>query len=183
VVDAYSRDSELLLAQGQVDLVLVVLPYQNKAIKYVPVLEDGIYLAVPKTDEINRMLPRPEERACTIEDLKILKEEKFVMYEKGRRMYNSSMEICEKAGFEPKVAFESNSCESLNAMIAGGLGVGFVPTAIDRINLVSDNVKYYLIDDKSATRVLTLGYMEKNLSGPAKEFIRMALEIEKEIIS
>ena len=34
LVDAFSQDSELLLLQGKVDLAFVILPYDNKGIKY-----------------------------------------------------------------------------------------------------------------------------------------------------
>lgn len=173
LVDAFSSDSETLLVQGQVDLAFVMLPYQNKSIKYERVFEEQIFLAVPRQFAINRKLPDPGERPCTIEDLKALKDEPFVMYEHGRRMWGSSMALCRSAGFEPRVAFESNVCESLNAMVAGGMGVGFVPSAIDRINGRYDSVIYYPIDDENAVRTLTIGYMEKNVTSAAREFVRV----------
>lgn len=46
IVDAFSSDSETLLVQGQVDLAFVMLPYQNKSIKYERVFEERIFLAV-----------------------------------------------------------------------------------------------------------------------------------------
>lgn len=176
LVDAFSTDSEMLLVQGQVDLAVVILPFQNKSIKYEKVFEEQIFLAVPKQFAINQKLPDPKERPCMIEDLRVLKDEPFVMYEHGRRMWGSSMALCRSAGFEPRVAFESNVCESLNAMVAGGMGVGFVPSAIDRINGRYDSVVYYPIDDEKAVRTLTIGYMEKNITSAAREFFRVVKE-------
>ena len=71
------------------------------------------------------------------------------------------------------MAFESNVCESLNAMVAGGMGVGFVPSAIDRVKARYDSVIYYPIDDENAVRTLTIGYMEKNMTSAAREFVRV----------
>ena len=105
--------------------------------------------------------------------MKVLKDEPFVMYEHGRRMWGSSIALCRSAGFEPRVAFESNVCESLNAMVAGGMGVGFVPSAIDRVKARYDSVIYYPIDDENAVRTLTIGYMEKNMTSAAREFVRV----------
>lgn len=101
IVDAFSSDSETLLVQGQVDLAFVMLPYQNKSIKYERVFEEQIFLAVPRQFAINQKLPDPQERPCTIEDLKVLKDEPFVMYEHGRRMWGSSIALCRSAGSNP----------------------------------------------------------------------------------
>lgn len=173
LVDAFSSDSEALLVQGQVDLSFVILPYQNKSIKYETIFTEKVYLAVPRQFEVNRLLPPPRERPCTIEDLKVLKGQPFVMYEKGRRMWGSSMDLCQSAGFDPVISFESNVCESLNAMVAGNMGVGFVPSAIDRVNGRYDSVIYYEIDSEKAVRTLTIGYMEKNMTTASKEFVRV----------
>lgn len=173
LVDAFSSDSETLLAQGQVDLAFVMLPYQNMTIKYEEVFMEKIYLAVPGQLEINRLLPDPADRPCTIEDLQVLEKQPFIMYERGRRMWGSSMDLCRSAGFEPIIVFESNVCESLNAMVAGGMGIGFVPSAIDRINGRYDSVIYYEIDSEKALRTLTIGYMEKNMTTAAREFVRI----------
>lgn len=173
LVDAFSSDSEALLVQGQVDLAFVILPYKNQSIKYEKVFTEKVYLAVPRQFEINRLLPSPQERPCTIEDLKVLKGQPFVMYERGRRMWGSAMDLCRSAGFEPLIDFESNVCESLNAMVAGGMGVGFVPSAIDRVKGRYDSVIYYEIDSDKAVRTLTIGYMEKNMNAASREFARV----------
>ena len=173
LVDAFSSDSETLLVQGQVDLAFVMLPYQNKSIIYEKVFDEKIYLAVPRQFEVNRYLPDPLERPCTTADLSVLKDQPFIMYERGRRMWGSSMDLCRSAGVDPVVAFESNVCESLNAMVAGGMGVGFVPSAIDRVNGRYDSVIYYEIDSEKAVRTLTIGYLEKNMTTAAREFVRV----------
>lgn len=147
LVDAFSSDSEALLVQGQVDLAFVILPYKNQSIKYEKVFTEKVYLAVPRQFEINRLLPPPEERPCTIEDLKVLKDQPFVMYERGRRMWGSSMDLCRSAGF--------------------------VPSAIDRVKGRYDSVIYYEIDSGKAVRTLTIGYMEKNMTAASREFARV----------
>ena len=113
------------------------------------------------------------------EDLKVLADEPFVMYEKGRRMWKTSVDLCESAGFVPHVAFESNSCERLDAMVNRGMGIGFVPTAIDRITNHSDKVNYYPVDTDKAIRTLTIGYLDKNMSSAAREFIRVVMDSQE----
>ena len=103
----------------------------------------------------------------------------FIMYAKGRRMFKTSMDWCADAGFAPRVAFESNSCENLNAMVARGMGVGFVPASIDWIGVRSDRVSYYPVEAEGGVRTLTIGYLEKNRSGAAREFIQVVLDAKR----
>ena len=51
--------------------------------------------------------------------------------------------------------------------------MGFVPSAIDRVKARYDSVIYYPIDDENAVRTLTIGYMEKNMTSAAREFVRV----------
>lgn len=179
LVDAFSGEAELLLLQGKVDLAFIILPYENKGIKYEVLLKEGIYLAVPKKFEINSLLPDPEERPCTVDELHLLEEQSFIMYQRGRRMYKTSIELCNFAGFSPRIAFEVNSCEGLNAMVARGMGVGFIPESIDRTSAMRERVNYYPITGEKAFRTLTIGYLEKNMTGEAREFIRLLLEYQR----
>ena len=175
ILDAFSNDSENLLLYGKADLAFVMLPYTHHSIQYEPILKEQIYLAVPYSFSINQELPSPENRPCSLDDLKLLADQPFIMYKEGRRMYKSSMALCRAAGFSPKVAYEANICESLNIMIEGGMGVGFVPSAIRLVAAPYDKVIYYPIDHPIATRTLTIGYIQEHLSALAKEFIVTAL--------
>ena len=179
IVDSFSNDSEDLLFYGKVDLAFVMLPYTRQSIQYEPVLKEQIFLAIPRTFAINRRLPDPEKNSCTLKDLKLLKDQPFIMYREGRRMWKSSMALCRAAGFAPKIAYEANICESLNIMIEGGMGIGFVPSAIRLVSAPYDKVIYYPIDSPLAARTLTIGFIQDNLSLAAKEFIRIALNLEQ----
>ena len=73
-----------------------------------------------------------ESRELETEDLRKLQEEPFILYERRRRMYESSQKLCRSAGFVPKAAFLSNSCQSLNAMVGNGMGIGIVPSSVEK---------------------------------------------------
>ena len=109
-----------------------------------------------------------ESRELETEDLRKLQEEPFILYERGRRMYESSQKLCRSAGFIPKAAFLSNSCESLNAMVGNGMGIGFVPSSVEK------TANHEEINSPDAIRTLAVGYLEKNLSAAAQEFVKMA---------
>ena len=90
-------------------------------------------------------------------------------------MYKTSIELCNCAGFSPRIAFETNSCAGLNAMVARGMGIGFTPEAIDRTGALREQINYYPIAEETAFRTLTIGYLEKNITREAREFIRLLL--------
>ena len=173
VVDAFSNYSEELLMNGEVDLALVMLPFHSGTIRYEPLYREQIYLAVPKHSDVCQKLGGSESRELETEDLRKLQEEPFILYERGRRMYESSQKLCRSAGFVPKAAFLSNSCESLNAMVGNGMGIGFVPSSVEK-TANHEEIVYYSINSPDAIRTLAVGYLEKNLSAAAQEFVKMA---------
>ena len=161
VVDAFSNYSEELLMNGEVDLALVMLPFHSGTIRYEPLYREQIYLAVPKHSDVCQKLGGSESRELETEDLRKLQEEPFILYERG------------SAGFVPKAAFLSNSCESLNAMVGNGMGIGFVPSSVEK-TANHEEIVYYSINSPDAIRTLAVGYLEKNLSAAAQEFVKMA---------
>ena len=74
---------------GEVDLALVMLPFHSGTIRYEPLYREQIYLAVPKHSDVCQKLGGSESRELETEDLRKLQEEPFILYERGRRMYES----------------------------------------------------------------------------------------------
>ena len=179
VVDAFSSHSEELLLNGEVDLAFVMLPFRSSIIRYVPLYQEQIYLAVPRNSEACRKLGGPERKVLETADLRKIQDEPFILYERGRRMFESSERLCSSAGFVPRAAFLSNSSESLNAMVGNGMGIGFVPSAVERTAQNRADIVYYSINSPDAVRVLAVGYLEKNLSAAAQGFVKMAKKTNK----
>ncbi len=122
---AYRRDHEKLNFQflQAEDAHLFDLSVEG-ASSVSPALEDAfridepIYLAVPDA---------PRFQGLTRVDLASFREAKFISLIAQKQFRQECDRLCAEAGFSPRIAFESDSPETVRNMIAAHMGVGFWP--------------------------------------------------------
>lgn len=54
-------------------------------------------------------------------------EESFVTLEPGYGLRRITDDLCQEAGFKPRIAFEGEEAETLRGLVAAGLGVALLP--------------------------------------------------------
>ncbi|WP_410514863.1 LysR family transcriptional regulator [Paenibacillus sp. BR2-3] len=162
-----SMNLEKLTANGQTDLSLLSLPLEVPALAYEILGEERIDLAVPPGHPL-------ASRALTGErtHLEELKEESFIVLKEGQGFRKMTMELCMKSGFEPRIVFESNNMETVQSLVATGMGVTLVPHFIARAPR-SEFVPVYLpLAEPVPTRTLVIAYRRgRYLSKAAEAFI------------
>lgn len=162
-----SMNLEKLTASGQTDLSLLSLPLEIPALAYEVLGEERIDLAVPPEH------PLAIRRANGIRtSLEELKDEPFIVLKEGQGFRKMTIELCQKAGFEPRVVFESNNMETVQSLVATGMGVTLVPHFIARAPR-SEFVPVYLpLTDPTPSRTLVIAYRRgRYLSKAAEAFI------------
>lgn len=82
------------------------------------VLEEKIFLAVPKTSKYSELKSI---------DLRMVKNEEFVMLSSSRLFGAVCNEFCSTAGFTPKIMFESDSPIAVQNIVSTGTGIAFWP--------------------------------------------------------
>lgn len=88
------------------------------------------------------------------------------------------MNLCNEAGFSPSIIFETTNWNTINALIAAGMGVGFVPEVLYNNNNVKNKPVYYRIVANNTTRLYLVAYKKGTiLSTIRKDFINMAREM------
>lgn len=180
VVDIFSNKQEEMLLKRQIELGIMVLPVTSEELDYEKLYDDNIMLAIPEGNACFDFLPELLQGHCAVTDLTVLKDENFVMYKPGRRIWDICMTLCREAGFDPKVVYETNGCESVNSAVVRGMGVGFVPISIKRA-CPDERAVYYKIDNVKAFRTLAAVYRSDELSCMGREFIRIAHNIADQI--
>ena len=83
-------------------------------------LEDPLYLALPREHELAK------KRKLRLEDLR---EEAWVQTSSASPCARHVVRSCHAAGFEPNVAFESDDYQTVQGLVAAGVGVGADPRA------------------------------------------------------
>jgi DNA-binding transcriptional LysR family regulator len=108
------------LRAGELDLALL-FEFAGAAqdeLTRVELLEDPLYLALPSEHKLAK------RRKLRLEDLR---EEAWVQTSSASPCARHVVRSCHAAGFEPNVAFESDDYQTVQGLVAAGVGVALIP--------------------------------------------------------
>lgn len=106
------------LAGGELDLALVAPLPDDPALESFALSEQDLLLSVPEAHPLAR------RRRIRVQELA---DEPFVTLEHGYGLRQIVDDLCAAAGFEPKIAFESQESDTARGLVAAGLGVALLP--------------------------------------------------------
>ena len=111
------------LRVGEFDLALLfefpgVRERPGAGLRTVGLLEDPMHVALPAAH------PLADKRALTLADLR---DENWVQTSESSPCARHVVRSCLGAGFEPHVAFESDDYETVQGLVAAGVGVALIP--------------------------------------------------------
>ncbi|SDR78286.1 DNA-binding transcriptional regulator, LysR family [Paenibacillaceae bacterium GAS479] len=122
LVEDTTAHLEQLAASGQTDISLLSLPLIDSTLIYQPLIREEITLAVPPN---HPLAGRTEPVA-----LESLQDEPFIVLKKGQGFRQIAIDLCAGAGFQPRIVFESSNIETVQSLVAAGMGVAFIPHMI-----------------------------------------------------
>lgn len=117
------------LAAGQLDLVLLALPYNVGEMETMTLGEDRMQVVLPRS--------HPLARAQRIER-DALARENLLLMEDGHCLRSHALEACRLTGPTRNEVFQGTSLRTVIQMAAGGLGVTLVPQMALRSELPAD---------------------------------------------
>ena len=114
LVEDTTAKLEQLAASGQTDLSLLSLPLIDSSLVYQPLIREEIMLAVPPAHRL----------AGTTEpvQLETLASEPFIVLKQGQGFRQIAVDLCAGAGFQPNIVFESSNIETVQSLVAAGMG-------------------------------------------------------------
>lgn len=122
LIEVGSKAVETMVAEGQLEIGVVVLPVKNKAnFSLFAFVKDPIQLIV-----------HPEHRlaARDIAHITDLADELVVMYRKDFALHDHITEKCREYGFTPRVLCESSQWDFMVEIVAAKLGVALLPKRV-----------------------------------------------------
>jgi DNA-binding transcriptional LysR family regulator len=168
LVEETTTNLEQLAKDGQTDVCLLTLPLQEPSLTYEKLIEEEILLAVPPDHPLARQTANRGKRMARIAELR---DEPFIILKNGQGFREITLELCQKADFFPKVVFESSNIETVQSLVAAGMGVAFVPLMVTRAKW-SHFVPVYLPLENRPQRTLVIAYRKgRYLSKAASAFI------------
>ncbi|MBT2291257.1 LysR family transcriptional regulator [Paenibacillus albidus] len=108
---------------GLLDIGVVVLPVQAAKFHCFTFVQEKLELLVPSGH------PLAGEREVALDRLAA---EEFVLFREDFALHDRIITECVKAGFQPKVVYESSQWDLISGMVAAGLGIALLPETICR---------------------------------------------------
>jgi LysR family hydrogen peroxide-inducible transcriptional activator len=181
LVEETSANLGMLTSNGQTDISLLALPLKEESLAYEPLLDEEIVLAVPPQHPLAAQYGGGSGAPAEV-PLQALEHEPFVALKKGQGLRQLSLELCKQAGFEPNIAFESTNMETVQALVATGMGIAFVPSLVAR-NAPSRFAPVILPIAGRPARTLVIAYRKgRYLSKAAEAFIVTMKEVTAETL-
>jgi len=165
LIEESTRHLEQLTASGGTDVSLLTLPLEEQSLAYQPLIDEELCLAVSPDSPL---AGRDRSKPIPIEELA---EEPFVLLKKGQGFRAIAHDLCRRAGFEPRVVFESGNINTVQSLVAAGMGISFVPSMM-MLNDSQGRAPVYLAIEGRPTRTLVIAYRKgRYLSNAAEAFI------------
>lgn len=175
LVEDTSANLEQFTATGRVDFSLLSLPIEEPSLDVLPYATEEICLAVPKQH------PLAESREPI--PVRALEHESFIVLKKGNGFRKITQNICEEAGFEPRIVFESSNIETVQSLVAAGMGIALIP------NMIAESKKgryvpvYKKLTDPAPSRTLVVAERRGRYFPKAAEaFIQTLIEVTPEAL-
>lgn len=152
-----------MLAGGEVDFAIVSLPITDARFEVETLFEEELLLALPAR---HRLARRP---AVTLADLE---GERFILMKEGHCLGDQVLDFCHRQDFRPTVSCRSAQIETIQALVAAGLGVSLVPRMACASGPEKRPVYRPLQDVRPRRTVVALWLRQRPPGRAAREFLK-----------
>jgi LysR family hydrogen peroxide-inducible transcriptional activator len=150
------------LEQGEIELAIMDEAGLRPGLDHQKILKEELLLALPTRH------PLAGKRSLTLQQVA---QEPFILMKHGHGFRQITLDLYRKAGLEPKVVFESGGIETVQALVAAGLGISLVP----RMVAAHVGVAYAGLSQPKAERTLSLAWRKKAPFSPAAEALKRVI--------
>lgn len=150
------------LEQGEIELAIMDEAGLRPGLDHQAILSEELLLALPAKHPL---------AGKSHLSLKQVAEEPFILMKSGHGFRQITLDLYRKAGLEPRVVFESGGIETVQAMVAAGLGISLVPQMVAKF----PGVAYAGVSAPKAARTLSLAWRKKARLSPASEALKKVI--------
>ncbi|MEK3790750.1 LysR family transcriptional regulator [Paenibacillus sp. FSL R7-0204] len=153
---------------GLLDIGAIVLPVDQARFHSFIFVEERLELLVPAGHRLDGTQQVP---------LKELAEEEFVLFREDFALHDRIISECVKAGFQPKVVYESSQWDLISRMVAAGMGIALLPETICRDIDRSRIAVISLTEPVIPWQLGMIWRKDRYLSFAAREWISFAMNV------
>ncbi|HVX47645.1 MAG TPA: LysR substrate-binding domain-containing protein [Mycobacteriales bacterium] len=124
IAEGGSRDLQALVADGALDLALIIdsRARDDERLVTEPLFVEELVVISSR----DRPPPTRRSRMRVVE----LRSKELVMFREGYDLRETTLAACRAAGFEPEFAVEGGEMDAVLGFVAAGIGVAVVPTTV-----------------------------------------------------
>jgi DNA-binding transcriptional LysR family regulator len=176
MVPAEPPEGKDKLRAGEVDIALLIeTPWDgcntDKTLERTHLLEDPMFVCLPRDH------PSARKAKLRLEDLH---DEAWLLGTGGDCPDASIfLRACERAGFEPKIAFNSDDYPAIQGFVAAGIGVALIPDLA--LTSVREDVVIRSLTPRAPVRVIEAATLAGGYRSPAAEaMLEILVEVGRE---
>lgn len=153
------------LHHKQVDVGIVRSAIIEPGLSIECILQESLVLALPESHPLSTQV---NVSLCA------LASELFILFpaKMGPIFYEQIMNMCQQAGFRPKVAQEAVQMQTIIGLVAAGLGIAFVPASLQ--NFHRSGVIYRPLQEQTPKTGLYLAWRQHDASPVLSAFLSLA---------
>lgn len=162
-----------LLRQGELDAIIVALPFPDQGLMVQPVYDEPFVVAVPKDHEWSKRDHLPSDA---------LKSETMLLLGSGHCFRDQVLEVCPEmsrfstSGDGIARTFEGSSLETIRHMVSSGIGITVLPRgSVPDMHPTDGMLRYVPFDEPAPSRRVVLAWRKSFTRGAAIEAVRQAL--------
>ena len=175
IVEMPSGILEQMIMNNELEFGMLPMPAAHDELDFQPIYQEQILFAIPKNHPLNDEVTPAMSAGMPFIDLRLAQYAPFVFLKKEQKFASMGMRLCREAGFEPNIVFETMNWETVNSLVATGMGVGFVPELLVGATNLGERPTYCRIMAEYTTRPYVVAYKRgRPLSPTALRFIDIA---------
>lgn len=155
----------LKLAHGyEIDFALASQPIQDGRLEVRELLSEELLLALPPGHPLTR------KRAVAVADLE---GERLIVMKEGHCLGDQVLSFCDRRDLHPKISFRSAQLETIQALVASGLGISLIPAMAARSNREDLPEYRSLQSPKPERKIVALWPKQRPPARAANEFLKL----------
>jgi DNA-binding transcriptional LysR family regulator len=163
-----AKKVEYDVANGSLDVGVVVLPASQEGLSIFPFVEERMNLVV-----------HPSHQLADRSEVKLIElvNDPFVLFREDFTLHDRIIAECAKVDFQPRVVYESSQWDLISEMVAVGLGISLLPETICR-EIDQKRVRIIALSQPIIPWHLGIVWREdRYLSFSTREWIRFAQKV------
>jgi DNA-binding transcriptional LysR family regulator len=163
-----TAEQEHALRRGDLDVGLIHPPLDDPGLAAEEIGRAPFHIALPTTHPLTRN---------TSVALRDLEREQVVIFprEIAPQLYDTVLLLCREAGFSLRIAMEAHPAQSIIALVAAGVGVGFIASETQRMDRAG--VTYRPIRGPGPQLSIGVAYHADEAAPSVRTFLAVAREV------